>query len=443
MPSSPDVLTVFLEKDNIKFVIGRDGARAYGGQLGLPGTVLHDAFIVDGAKFAAQIKVAFAQKPLLAAVTSVHLILPPEKTFMKTLEAADGLEAFLKILPYFKEELILQSYPSSGSSNGPVTHVAYERKLVEEFQQPFLDMGKTVTKISGSAPILFNRFAQSGDYFLFMAFEKTVSALVILNGRAMALETWTPDVFADRFLEFVRNNGFMQIKRAVTLGNLGPEISAKLASQLGLVFAPGAPEDIYDLVISGEMTDSGGFFAVFVGLNKKHLGVALAIGGLILALIGAANFLMQRQGETLTPVAPTPNPPAPAPQPPPAPEPPMPPPPPPIATPPAKPKPVPAASPAGQPKPAGTTVRVLNGTGVTGEAGRLGASLKNLGYEVVETKNASNSAFTTTKLRVNEDVSEKAIADLKSTLLKTYQSVEVEIFQDPKVSVEIIIGKKN
>lgn len=83
------------------------------------------------------------------------------------------------------------------------------------------------------------------------------------------------------------------------------------------------------------------------------------------------------------------------------------------------------------------TLRILNGTKTSGLAASVSATLKDLGYGVDKTGNATNSAFTTTRIRLKGDISgllEQLIKDLspdydakESTPLKDSDSVDVEI----------------
>ena len=86
----------------------------------------------------------------------------------------------------------------------------------------------------------------------------------------------------------------------------------------------------------------------------------------------------------------------------------------------------------------------MNGTLVTGEAGRLAEILKGLGFEITETKNATSAGFAATRLRATNDVPDKITAGLKTTLLETYESVSLEPLATPSANavIEIILGKK-
>lgn len=446
MLTSKQVLSIFLEKDNLKMVVtsglGKGATRLYGGQLSFAPEVVHDAFIVDGSKFSSQVKIAVSQKPQLQKPADVQLVLPPEKTFMRTLDPSENVEAFLQVLPYFKEELILQTVCEGEGK--PITHVAYERKLVEELQQPFLDLGKVVVKITGVAPLIFSSLAASGDYFLLTVLEKTISVIVVRSGKAVALETWSPEFFADRFAEYIRNNSFENIKSVQTVGVLDPGLMQNLSTSLGLVFSSKVTGDIYDLLISlsGGKTKFTFPKLAFPALalpvvtlpriDKRFLGAGILAAGVVVvglgiignlqsgpvvkpvnnAVIETAGGIPEVKSEgTGSAVSPTPTP---------------------VSS-----EPVVIAL-----TPQDFKVRVLNGTKVEGEAGKLAGTLKGQGFVIIETKNATNSSFLATRLRVTDTVPEKIVSDLQTTLLKTYEDVVVEKLEDTKANIEIIIGRK-
>lgn len=105
----------------------------------------------------------------------------------------------------------------------------------------------------------------------------------------------------------------------------------------------------------------------------------------------------------------------------------------------------PVLPPKPEPKPADYTIRVLNGTLVTGEAGRLADKLKAAGYNITETKNATAAGFLATRLRIFPAVPDKITADLKTLLLADYNSVAIEPLASASgqiYQVEIIIGEK-
>ena len=169
--SKQQLLTVFLEPDNIKLVVSQvssgKATRTYAGQISFPSTVLRDAFIADSSKFSSQVKMALGQKPQLAQIKGVQLIIPPEKTFIRTMDPNEDVESFLRSLPYFKEELVLQSYPGKDKS-GQIVHLAFEKKLVEELQQPFLDAGKKINLVTSGAYLLSAKTNLQEDYFLIL-----------------------------------------------------------------------------------------------------------------------------------------------------------------------------------------------------------------------------------------------------------------------------------
>lgn len=440
------LLTVFLEPDNIKLVVSEiasnKATRTYAGQITFPSTVLRDSFIVDSSKFASQIKMALGQKPQLGQIKNVQLVIPPEKTFLKTLDANEDVESFLRSLPYFKEELLLQSFPSKEKPVQTV-HMAFEKKLVEELQQPFLDAGKKVTLVTSGAYLLSTKTNLNEDYFLILGLEKNSAVVVHKAGKIVQLVSFANEVFATRFIEFARNNNLTTIKKAQLLGSVSPDTNAKLTSDLGLVFGPASGTDVYDLMIESSIgrqgiaqTQSGTkkegsvialpsiSFAAGGELIEKikrilPLAGAMAVG-FVLAWVVISALNQKNFGQKLTPVANNE----------------------PKITIVLTPTPTPTPTPIVEVKPANFKARVLNGTPVPGEAGKLGNKLVALGYDVIETKNATNSGFTDTKLRVSKDFPAKLTEDLKTLLATTYKVVVVETINDPLVKLEVIIGVK-
>jgi len=446
MFAKQQLLTVFLESDNVKLVAselsGDKSIRIYAGQISFPSVVVREAFIADPVKFSSQVKVALTQKPQLQTITDVQLIMPPEKTFLRTLEVNEDVESFLRVLPYFKEELILNKIDSkvAKGETSTVTYTAFEKKLVEEFQQPFLDSGKKITSVLGSPQVLSAKVGLKDDYFLLLCFEKTVAVVVHKMGKISQSESWPVDVFVIRFEEFVRNNNLTNIKKAQIIGTPVADLQQKLTTDLGLNFAPTIGEDIYDSIINSSMPKKTGFSLPSFSFGKsseaksastdaaesdpkakiiKFLPLAAAIiAGFILSFVVISSLTQKmKAGKALTSaVNPTP---AVTPV---------------VQTP--TPTPVPAL------KPADVKVRILNGTSVSGEAGRLATKVTALGFTISETKNASTSGFVTTKLRVDSTVPTTMQTDLQTLLSGTYEKVVVEPLIDAAVKIEIIIGKK-
>ncbi len=89
-------------------------------------------------------------------------------------------------------------------------------------------------------------------------------------------------------------------------------------------------------------------------------------------------------------------------------------------------------------------VRVLNGTSQSGLAGTTATKLKDLGYQIDKTGNATNSAFTQTVVRVKEGSNSAALFDLlvkdlssdfsavASTILKAADAADAEVILGTK-----------
>ncbi|MBI3558907.1 LytR C-terminal domain-containing protein [Candidatus Gottesmanbacteria bacterium] len=406
------ILAAFLEKDNLKLLSYEGKQRVFAGQLSFPPEVLRDGFIADSLKFSSQVKIAFAQKESLKEVTEVVLFLPMDKTFAKTLPEGEGTESFVKGLPYFKEELVINQ---DGNS-----FVAFEKKLVEDFQRPFLESGKKVTAVKSGAAVLTAAYPQKGKYFLLVPLEKEILTIVAQDGVFLEGVAFKKEIFADRFKEFVATHNLSDVRQTFTLGVFPPGLAPNAIPLSGT--------DIYDLTFNAMAPRKKSIILFkYDTLNPRYFylaGAVLAGALLVFAVVKGVgqinlNFLKSEPK----------NPPAARQE-----------------LPPPKP----------EPRPADFNVIVLNGTLVTGEAGKLADKLRAAGYNILETKNATTAGFLATRLRIllasptgGPAVSDKITADLKTLLLADYKSVSIEPLpagrQDLATSsaqIEIIIGEK-
>jgi hypothetical protein len=402
------LLAAFLEKDNLKFLAYEGKSRVFAGQISFAPEVVRDGFIADSAKFGSQIKIAFAQKEALRDANDVLLFVPSDKTFTKTLAASDSVDTFVHGLPYFQEELIITTKQKADK----VAYVGFEKKLVEDFQRPFLESGKKVVAVESGASLLAARFAQPGRYLLLVPLDKEVVVIAAHDGEILDLAAFRHDVLVARLGEFLSSHGFAEVHRAATVGIFPKALTDKLRSADGggLEIIPLEVTDIYDLMVTSALVPKG---RPKLNLNPRYLFLAGAIlAGSLLAfgVISKINSPPAPKPEVATPVAP-------------------------------EPAPVPVAP---EPKPADFPVAVLNGTLVAGEAGRLAEKLKSLGFPVTETKNATSAGFVATRLRTTPTVPDKIVAELKTELLTAYESVVVE----PQTAsagpalIEIVIGRK-
>lgn len=437
------LLAAFLEKDNLKLLVyevgGLSAKRLFAGQITFSTDVVRDVFIADAVKFNNQVKVAFSQKPPLADVTDVALFLPPDKTFTKTMPMSDSVDSFIQSLPYFAEELVIQTEGIETTASprlrardkeaeGRVTHVAFEKKLIEDLQRPFLESGKKVVALKSSLGVLTVGNRQEGKYLLLVPFDKEIAAAVAADGGITETATFAKDVFAGRLAEFIANHNLSTVKQAYTVGVFDADIAGKLRSGQGLEVTALSTGDVYDATVFAyaRSAGGGGLGAILGrislgGINGRlpgqkylFLGGAVIVGFVLVVVlvkgIGKVNFKLPSFGKKQAPPAqvtePVPKPPEP------------------------------------EPKPADYPVRVLNGTLVAGEAGKFGDVLKGMGYPIVETKNATTSGFVNTRLRVATDVPQKIIESLKGTILTTYSGVLVEPMASDSAKIEIIIGTK-
>ena len=72
------------------------------------------------------------------------------------------------------------------------------------------------------------------------------------------------------------------------------------------------------------------------------------------------------------------------------------------------------------------TIRILNGSGVSGQASQVQALLEKLGYSQIETGNADSQNLTATKIVYKQNVADSLISEIKTELGKTLAEVETE-----------------
>jgi len=89
------------------------------------------------------------------------------------------------------------------------------------------------------------------------------------------------------------------------------------------------------------------------------------------------------------------------------------------------------------------TVDVLNGSGKTGLAASVSASLKTLGYQIGKTGNATNSAFTTTQVLAKSATPQDVVNALIKDLSPDYNATNGGVLSDSSTAdLEVIIGAK-
>lgn len=428
------LLAAFLEKESLKLLVfeisGSSVSRVFGGQVNFTADVLREAFIADPVKFSSQIKAALTVKEEFATAKEVVLVIPAEKTFVKAMPVSDAIDGFVKSLPYFKEELLIDTFVEGkehkAGESDLVNHVAFEKKLIEDLERPFLENGKKVLTVVSGVQLLASQYTQSGKYFLILPFDRETAAVVCENGVIIDLATFPKEVFVGRLPEFRLGKNYGEVKDTFTLGSFETGILDKLRADQQLNVRELAGGDIYDHVVDAFVQKGVGKttfdFSVVKNVLEEKQKVLFLIGaaavGFVLVIVLARNlsnfnlFQKEKPKQAVKNVKTTPT---------------------------VKEKPV---APAPEPKAADFKVRVLNGTRVAGEAGRAAEKLKESGFEVTETKNATSSGFRASRLRMTVDVSAKIKETIKKVLLETYLSVDEELLTDDTVKIEVIVGTK-
>jgi len=88
-------------------------------------------------------------------------------------------------------------------------------------------------------------------------------------------------------------------------------------------------------------------------------------------------------------------------------------------------------------------IEILNGSSISGEAGRQRTSLEEQGFTISAVGNADNSDYTKTIIQAKEEVDKDFIAKLKSVLEETFIVGEIEVLSDDaSTSIVVILGTK-
>ena len=152
--------------------------------------------------------------------------------------------------------------------------------------------------------------------------------------------------------------------------------------------------------------------------GKKWLAVGVIVLGVLLVVGAGFFFLRGNEGEGLLGSSPTPTP---------------------TETPV-----LPTNTPTPEPTPgilrSGLSVKVLNGTGISGEAGKLVAVMRELGYTKVEAGNASKSDYEVTEVSFGEKFPSVYKKEIMTKLEGMYKSVSETGSVTGGVDVQIIVG---
>lgn len=94
-------------------------------------------------------------------------------------------------------------------------------------------------------------------------------------------------------------------------------------------------------------------------------------------------------------------------------------------------------------KPEDLKIKILNGSGIAGEAGRAASHLEEKGYQVIETGNADSFDYQETVIKIKKE--KKDFLPLLTNDLKTVYTVsseEIELGEEEDADVVVIVGKK-
>lgn len=103
---------------------------------------------------------------------------------------------------------------------------------------------------------------------------------------------------------------------------------------------------------------------------------------------------------------------------------------------------LPEITPSPTPQAATLSIQILNGSGIAGEAGRAATLLKAVGFQLIETGNASGFDFKETEVAVKASVSDELVAKIEKALAKTYILAKTtRLSSDKAADVIITVGK--
>ncbi len=89
------------------------------------------------------------------------------------------------------------------------------------------------------------------------------------------------------------------------------------------------------------------------------------------------------------------------------------------------------------------SIKILNGSGIDGEASRQKTNLENSGFKISSIGNAANSNYTDTIIQAKKDTDKTFLDKLKKVLQNSYSLGEVTELPDSSASsVVVIIGSK-
>lgn len=87
-------------------------------------------------------------------------------------------------------------------------------------------------------------------------------------------------------------------------------------------------------------------------------------------------------------------------------------------------------------------ISILNGTGITGEAGYLQGQLRSLGYKAITIGNADTTSASSTKVTFSSTVSSGVVDEITEKLKTIYKTVETTTSKLTGKDIEIIIGAR-
>lgn len=88
-------------------------------------------------------------------------------------------------------------------------------------------------------------------------------------------------------------------------------------------------------------------------------------------------------------------------------------------------------------------VRVLNGSGIPGEAGKVANTLEGAGFENIETADASSYDYADTEVQMKQEVPSTLYEKIKETLTNYNVTKADSLDEDSQFDVVVIVGTKS
>lgn len=420
--------------------------------LDFAGAIVKDSSILDASAFSLQISEFFKTRPEIKK-SKVLLVVPEEKIFLKgfelglgDLEQKDKLRLdFLEGIPFSEDDLIIR-----GRQVGKVMEFsAIHKAFAADFQKPFIDLKMNIAGLISVPQAIALNLRPKDRSFLLAFYDNDFalalaenSCIIFSETHSMLKKTLKDALGAfDHFVQHLRAAGIKSV--SVILGEDEIEDALKIELErrdyeIKEIKKMSILDMIADYYQSHEKEDrdwnmlykEDGRTRAFFKKYKFILYIFLLISVLTVIGLGIWAFfpkfseifnLVETPKEIVSNnaaeiVIPAPVVEAPA-----------------VAQ--ETPKPAEA-------KKSDFPIKILNGTKVAGEAGKLKSLLESKGFEITGTGNNEDQNQIVTTIFINTDMPEPIISELRLLLEARYQNILVSPSPVSDGVIHIVIGKK-